>query len=77
MSEPIDPDSALSVAGHVAATAGGGTFLAGILEFFRGRERTKLAERVAALEVATTNLQNQLDTVAPRVLRRARAPKKK
>lgn len=50
MADPVDPNSAMEVAGHVAATAGGGTFLAGILEFFRSKERRQLAERVAALE---------------------------
>lgn len=52
-----DTNNALA---HVATTAGGGGLVASIIEFFRGREQRKLAERVAVLEQRLDDLEDDM-----------------
>jgi hypothetical protein len=67
MAEPVVTQEALVEAGkHVAGTAGGGGLVAVIIEFFRGRERAQLQQRVAALEATVAILVADLNALAPR-----------
>lgn len=50
MSEPVQTDAIVEAGKGVAATASGGGLVAVLMEFFRGRERQRVAERLAKLE---------------------------
>lgn len=50
MSEPVSQEAIIETSKGVVATAGGGGLIAVLLEFFRGRERQRSAERIAHLE---------------------------
>lgn len=64
---PTEPHSALA---HAAETAGSGGFIATLLAFFQSRDRAALRDRVAALEAEVAALRVELDSIAPRRLKK-------
>lgn len=73
MPEPTQTDAIVETGKGVVATAGGGGLIAVLLEFFRGRERTRMTERLTRLEGEVATLR---DLVARLVRENRRAARK-